>query len=151
MKKFVSHSALFVALLVSPVGIFGSNTKFFHRADPYEHEPRYERNCLTTAKLQVMGGQAKKSYDVSKKTVNPLDLYGLHKIGHLGTVDIGDPGSSLFNFDLANMLALGSVAVDGGVGVKYAGKHTFIEANLYFAQNLCGGWFIDVNVPVKKL
>jgi hypothetical protein len=151
MKKLVSHSALFVALLLTPMAAFGLNTKFNHRAGNSIHETRYERNCLSTLKLEVMGGRATQAYDSNKNTVNLLDLYGLNKVGALGQGEIGNPGSSLYNFDLANLITLGGAAVPGGLGLKYAGKLTHFEANLYWAQNFCDGWFVEFNLPVKKI
>ena len=152
MKKLVSHSVLFVALLLTPMAVFGKeNTKFHHRAGSYAHETRYERNCLSTFEVEVMGGRATKGYDSNKTPVNLLDIYGMQTIGRLGQGGIGDPGASEYNFDLANLLVLGSAAVEGGLGTKYAGKYTVFEANLYYVQNLCNGFFFDVNLPLKKL
>lgn len=152
MKKLVSHSALFVALLLTPMAAFGKeNTKAHHRAGSYSHETRYERNCLSTFEVEVLGGRATKGFDSNKNTVNLLDIYGMQAIGKLGQGELSNPASSLYNFDLANLLVLGSSAVEGGLGSKYAGKYTVFEVNLYYAQNLCNGFFFDVNVPIKQL
>ncbi len=84
MKKLVSHSALFVALLLVPVAALASNTKHYYRAGSYAHETRYERDWLSTARLEVSGGRATKSYDANRDKVDLLDLYGLTEIGALG-------------------------------------------------------------------
>ncbi len=151
MKKLVSHSALFVALLLVPVTAFGSNSKHYYRAGSYAHETRYELDWLSTAGLEVSGGRATKSYDANRNKVDLLGLYGQTPIVALGAGEIGNPASSVYNFDLGELIRGGSAAVVGGVGYNYAGKFTMFEANLYFAQNLCKGFFVDVNLPVKKL
>lgn len=152
MKKLVSHSVLFVTLL-SPVAIFGMsmNTKFSYRPDSNVDGTRYDRNCLTTVELNLSGGRAKKSYNGDKNCADVLHLYGLNDIAKMGLNALGDPAASIYNADLHDVIVRGGAGLANGLGVNYAGKFTMFEGNLYLAQNLCKGFFLEANLPFKRL
>jgi hypothetical protein len=146
MKKPFSHGALFVALLMVPMAMFGKkpNSKFHNRAGQTAHETRYERNCLSSIEVELMGGRATKGYDGTKAKVNALRVYGLNDLGMIGTNAHGAPGVGVNGEILI-------LAGTKGVGIHYDGKFTMLEANLNYTQNFCKGFFLDINVPIKRL
>lgn len=150
MKKLVSHSALFLTLL-SPAALFGMNTKFAYRPDSNVDGTRYDRDCLTSFEFNVSGGRAKEAYNGNKDRVNVLRLYGLNDIAKMGLNALGDPAASVLNFDLNDVIVRGGATLANGLGVYYDGKFTMFEGNFYFAQNFCKGFFIEANLPIKKL
>ena len=167
MKKLTSHSTLF-ALLLTPVASFGQ--PFFYRTGAYNYQPRFERNCLSTWEVNVQGGGTRTGYESeyapggakSKVIVAPtaptethgnntqnsnvLNLYGWQNFQFLGTNIVGNPGTDIYN---QNLVVLDQLPQNGTFGwVQYAGKFSYIEADLYFAQNFCKGFFADLNIPI---
>ncbi len=154
MKKLFSHSALFVALLLAPMTVFAKqmNTKFRHRSGQTAHETRYERNCMATFELELMGGRAKKGYDFNKDKVNALSIYGIDHLGTLGVNAVGDPSGILGALGDLFTLTLGAgIHPNADIGIKFDGKYSLFEANLSYTQNFCNGFFLSANLPIKKL
>lgn len=147
MKKLFSHSALFVALLLAPMSVFAkqANTKFHHRAAQTAHETRYERNCLATFEVELMGGRATKGYNSAKDKVNALRIYGLNELGMAGVNAAGAATDHFLHGDL------NIISGHKGVGINFDGKYSMFEANLSYTQNFCNGFFVDFNLPIKKL
>lgn len=147
MKKLFSHSALFVALLLAPMSVFAkqANTKFHHRSGQTAHETRYERNCLATFEVELMGGRATKGYNSAKDKVNALRIYGLNELGMAGVNALGNATDHY----LAGELYI--IAGHKGVGINFDGKYSMFEANFSYTQNFCNGFFVDFNLPIKKL
>lgn len=152
MKKLFSHSALFVALLLAPMTVFAKqmNTMFHHRAAQTAHETRYERNCLATFELEVMGGRAKKGYNSAKNKVNALEIYGINHLGLLGVDAAGNPSSLDGSADIVTLALNGAAHTNKNIGVDFDGKYSLFEANLSYTQNFCHGFFLDINLPIKK-
>jgi hypothetical protein len=151
MKKLFSHGALFVVLLLAPMSVFGKkmNTYSHHRAGQSAHETRYERNCLASFEAEFMGGQAKKGYNSAKNKVNALEIYEPTSMGALATGAVGNPAADAAHGDL--LTALIGFGTGRGTSVHFNGKFTMFEANLNYTQNFCKGFFLDINVPIKKL
>lgn len=167
MKKFSSHSTLFV-LLLSPALIFGAYGQpiVSYRTGAYVYEPRFERNWLSTWSVSVYGGGTSKGYavknapgvvstdedndgdgDSSSKT-NVLNIYGNQNFQYLGANIVGNPAGNLFNASLEQLLQ----DVGYGTGlVQYSGKFSYVEADFYFAQNFKKGFFVDLTIPVIHL
>ena len=155
MKKLFSHNVFFIALLLAPLAVFGEklNTKYHNRAGQSAHETRYERNCLATVDLNIAYGRAKKGYNSAKEKVDALRIYGLNRIAAASLDALGNPSSNNLNAAfqaLAISPAAGSSVIND-VGVYYDGKFTMVEANLNYTQNFCSGFFVDINVPIKRL
>lgn len=153
MKKLFSHSAIFVALLLAPMAVFAkqANTKFHHRVGQTAHETRYERNCLATFEAEIMGGRATKGYNSLKDKVNVLDIYGINHLGVLGTNANGNPSTDIGASKLLTLALYGGNDSDLDIGVRFDGKYSMFEANLSYTQNFCNGFFLSINLPVKKL
>lgn len=153
MKKLFSHSAIFVAFLLAPMSVFAkqANTKFHHRAAQTAHETRYEQNCLSTFEVELMGGRAKKGYNGTKDKVNALEIYGLNHLGVLAGSAAGDPNITVHNANLQLLVTAGANDSDLTIGVNFDGKYSMFEANLSYTQNFCNGFFVDINLPVKRL
>ena len=147
MKKLFSHSAIFVALLLAPMAVFAkqANTKFHHRAGQTAHETRYERNCLGTFEVELMGGRATNGFNSLKDKVNVLRIYGLNELGMAGVNAAGNPTESYLNGDL------NIISGHNNIGVNFDGKYSMFEANFSYTQNFCNGFFLDLNLPIKKL
>ncbi len=151
MKKFTSSIVLFAALLLSPAAIYSAQQKFFYRAGPYETEPHFERNCLSTFKFDIMGGESTKGYNGNGNSTDIFNIYGWANAKAWAVGAILDPASSEYNADLAALL-IASPNPDGTFAeLRYKGKFTFFQFDLYWAQNFCKGFFFDINLPVQRL
>ncbi len=150
MKKFTSSIVFFAALLLSPAALYSSQ-KFFYRAGPYEAEPRYERDCLSTFKVNFMGGESKKGYNANGDSTDILNIYGFANAKAWAIGGIIDPSSSEYNADIAALLITPPNPNGAFAELKYQGKFTFYESNLYWAQNLKKGFFFEVNLPIQRL
>ncbi len=149
MKRF-SNTVLFVAMVAPAlVNGFVYTPSTFYSTSPFS-EPRYTRNGLTTLDLQLAGGYANKAFGSDKKTANLLDIYGFYNIANLGVGSISNPLSSDYNALLADLY--GSGIGESGAGVlSYSGKFKHFQGNVYLAQNISKGFFLDLVVPFKKL
>ncbi len=163
MKKLTSYSTLFALLL--PAASFGAQS-FFYRTGPYDHEPRFERSWLSTAKINVMGGGTKKGWQSSTaigangstlvststsdngSSTNVLNIYGWQNFQFLGANIVNNPAASIYD---ANLVVLDQAATNGTFGyVQYNGKFSYVEADIYLAQNFTHGFFADLNIPIIK-
>jgi hypothetical protein len=149
MKRF-SNNVLFVALL-APVMLHGFvfTPSTFYAINPFS-EPRYTRNGLTTLDVQLAGGYTSHAYNGSKDSVDLLRIYGDHDIAELGIGAISNPASSDYNALLADLYASGFD--ESGTGtLAYAGKFDQFQGNIYLAQNIAHGFFLDLVIPFKRL
>ena len=160
MKKIASYSTLFVLLL--PAAAFGGQS-LFYRTSPYPFkltDVRFERSWLSTVNVSVMGGSAKKGYQSStaignaapngteRNKTNALNIYGWQNLQFLGQNIVGNPGTNIYN---ANLAALAQLPTNGNFGyVQPEGKFNYIEGDIYLAQNLTKGFFLDMNIPIVK-
>jgi hypothetical protein len=160
MKKITSYSTLFALLL--PTAAFGGQSLFF-RSSPYPFnltDVRFERSWLSTVNVSVMGGSTKKGYQSSsaignvtpdgkeKNKTNVLNIYGWQNLQFLGSNIVGNPGANIYN---ANLAALAQLPTNGNFGyVQPSGKFDYIEGDIYLAQNLTKGFFLDMNIPIVK-
>ncbi len=167
MKKLTSHSTLF-ALLLTPVASFGQ--PFFYRTGAYSYQPRFERNCLSTWEVNVQGGGTRKGFEDSNapgganatiaatatpatdtegnntQSSNVLNLYGWQNFQFLGANITANPGTNVYN---QNLDVLDQLPTNGTFGyVQYTGKFSYVEADIYIAQNFCKGFFADLNIPI---
>lgn len=163
MKKLTSYSTLFALLL--PAASFGAQS-FFYRTGPYDHEPRFERSWLSTAKINVMGGGTKKGWQADNaigangstlvstdtghqgSSTNVLNIYGWQNFQFLGANIVTNPAASIYD---ANLAVLDQLPTNGTFGyVQYSGKFSYVEADIYLAQNFTHGFFADLNIPIIK-
>ncbi len=163
MKKFSSHSTLFM-LLLSPALVYGAYGQPIvpYRTGAYVYEPRFERNWLSTWSVTAYGGGTKKGYQVKdalgaivnpsddddNKKTNVLNIYGWQNIELLGTNIVGNPVGNAFN---AGLVVLDQSQYPGTANIQYSGKFSYAEADFYFAQNFKKGFFVDLTVPVIHL
>jgi len=161
MKKITSYSTLFALLL--PAAALGGQS-LFYRTSPYPFkltDVRFERSWLSTVNVSVMGGSTKKGYQSSTaigntasdstehNKTNVLNIYGWQNFQFLGANIANNPGTVLYNATLANLNAL---PTNGNFGyVRTTGKFNYIEGDIYLAQNLTKGFFLDMNIPIVKL
>lgn len=149
MKRFFKH-VLFVALLAPLAAqgfVFERNQ--FYGTHPFS-EPRYTRNGLTSISAQLSGGRTKTAFNGDKDKVDLLRIYGDHNFVALGYGSIGNPQSNNYNALLADLYGSG-VDLSGTGSYSYAGKFSHIQGNIFFAQNIYGGFFVEANVPFKRL
>ena len=142
MKRF-TNQVLFVALL-APVMLHGFvySPNTFYATEPFS-EPRYTRNGLTSLTVELSGGYANDGYNGTKDKVNVLEIYGDYDIAQLGIGSIGDPLSSDYNASLAALYASGFD--ESGTGkFSYSGKFDAFQGNIYLAQNISNGFFLDM-------
>ncbi len=151
MKRSISSMMLLATLLLSPAVLYSSSQKFFYRAGPYETEPRFERNCLSTFKADVWGGTSKKGYNGSGDSTDILNIYGYADAQAWAVGGVLDPASSQYNADLAALLIAPPNPSGTFAQLKYTGKFTFIQGDLYWAQNFSKGFFFDINLPIQRL
>lgn len=160
MKKLTSYSTLFALLL--PAAAFGGQS-LFYRTSPYPFkltDTRFERSWLSTVNVSVMGGSTKKGYQSSTAIGNTaangtehnktdvLNIYGWQNLQFLGANIVGNPGTSIYN---ANLAQLAQLPTNGNFGyVAPAGKFNYIEGDIYLAQNLSKGFFLEMNIPIVK-
>jgi len=165
MKKIASYSTLFALLL--PTAAFGSQQPLFYRTGPYSYieNNRLERSWLSTINFSVMGGGTSKGYQASdsigntaalsnsnnpieKNSTNVLNIFGWQNFQFLGANILKNPGTSIYD---ANLAVLDQLPTNGTFGyVKYDGKFSYIEGDIYLAQNLCHGFFLDMLIPIIK-
>ncbi len=176
MKKITSYSTLFALLL--PAAALGGQS-LFYRTSPYPFkltDVRFERSWLSTVNVSVMGGSTKKGYQSSTaigngsaaanaaaiaadsdhdldgnghNKTNVLNIYGWQNFQFLGANIANNPGTVLYNATLAN---LDQLPTNGNFGyVQTNGKFNYIEGDIYLAQNLTKGFFLDMNIPIVKL
>jgi len=161
MKKITSYSTLFVLLL--PAAALGGQS-LFYRTSPYPFkltDVRFERSWLSTVNVSVMGGSTKKGYQSSSaigntdadgkehNKTNVLNIYGWQNMQFLGANIVGNPGTNIYN---ANLAQLAQLPTNGNFGyVEGTGKFNYIEGDIYLAQNLTKGFFLDMNIPIVKL
>lgn len=154
MKKFTSHSTLF-ALLLTPAVAFGDMQPVYWKTGSYSYwEPRFERNWLSTFKLDAHGGGTSKGYQIKdaigstssdSKTTDVLNIYGWQNFQFLGANIGGNPAGNLFNAALAQLV---QDTTNGTFGyVRYSGKFRYAEVDLYYAQNFCKGFFTELFIP----
>ena len=124
MKKFSSSIALLAALLLSPAVLYSSTQKFFYRAGPYELEPRFERDCLSTFKVDVWGGTSKKGYNGAGNSTDILNIYGFANAKAWAIGGIINPASSEYNADIAALLVTPPNPSGTFAELKYKGKFT---------------------------
>jgi|GEM_PF-611131 len=166
MKKLTSYSTLFALLL--PAASFGAAQSLFYRTEPYDpvREPRFERSWLSTARVSVMGGGTKKGWEdseapgangstlVSTSTsangskTDVLNIYGWQNFQFLGANIVNNPATSIYDAVLAQ---LDQDPTNGTFGwVQYNGKFSYVEADIYLAQNFTHGFFVDFLLPIIK-
>mgnify|MGYP000163756609 CR=1 FL=1 len=154
MKKLTSYSTLF-ALLLTPAVAFGDQQPLYWKTGSYrDREPRFERNWLSTFLINVQGGGTSKGYQIKDaldsaasdtKTTSLLNMYGFQNFQFLGANIVGNPAGNLFNTALSE---LNQAPTNGYFGyVKYSGKFSYAEVDLYYAQNFCKGFFADLFIP----
>ena len=158
MKKITSYSTLFALLL--PAAALGGQS-LFYRTSPYPFkltDVRFERSWLSTVNVSVMGGSTKKGYQSSAAIGNTatdkhnktdaFNIYGWQNLQFLGANIANNPATVLYNATLANLNALPTN--DNFGYVETTGKFNYIEGDIYLAQNLTKGFFLDMNIPIIK-
>ncbi len=169
MKKLASHSTLFALLLTPMISFGGGNQPFFYRTGYYIYAPRFERDFLSTWQVSVQGGTAKKGYQSNSaigasgssiqaatptgthtqgdnSTTDVLNIYGWQNFQFLGANIVGNPGTNIYNTNLA---ILDQQTTNGTYGyVQYSGKFNYVEADIYIAQNFKKGFFATFNLPI---
>jgi hypothetical protein len=151
MKKkttFFSRAFFVVTLLMVPATALGD--RHFYRAGPYQAEPRYDRNCLSSIDISVMGGTTKKGRNSEKNKTDLLNIYGLHNMHRLGEgVPNLDPANVVEHDTLSNLQELGNNNDFGKL--KFSGKFKYVGANIGLTQNFCNGFFAQLNLPILHL
>ena len=148
MKGFISRTFFVISLLTVPLSAFGYN-RLAYQAGPAIFEPRYDRNCLSTVEVSVMGGSTTTGRNGNKDKTDVLNIYGLHNIHRLAE---GVPGLDPLNLDDAILINLIGQPNNGDFGkLKFTGKFKYIGADITLTQNFCRGFFAQMSIPVQRL
>lgn len=146
-KTFVSRAFFVITLLLVPYSALGSIRPYW--AKRCISEPRYDRNCLTSFDVALMGGATKKGRNGSKHKTDTLNIYGLHEMRKLGEgVQNLDP----LNIDDNILITLRNKNANGNFGkLRFTGKFKYIGAEFSMTQNLCNGFFIQSIFPLNRV
>jgi hypothetical protein len=146
-KTFVSHAFFVLTLLMVPASALGY--RFHYRAADYHSEPRFDRNCLSSVDVSVMGGSTKNGRNGDKNKTDVLNIYGLQEMRKLGE---GVPNLDPLNIDDNLLITLRNKNSNGNFGkVRYTGKFKYLGADITFTQNFCNGFFAQVVMPIHRL
>lgn len=146
-KTFVSRAFFVLALLMVPASALGY--RHHYRAAPYHSEPRYDRNCLSSIDVSVMGGSTRKGRNGSKNKTDVLNIYGLHNMHRLAE---GVQGLDPTNVDDAILINLMALPNNGDFGkLEFTGKFKSLSVDVNLTQNFCNGFFAQLNIPVHRL
>lgn len=81
-------------------------------------------------------------------STNVLNMFGWQNFQFLGANIASNPGTSIYD---ANLAVLDQLPLNGTFGyVQYSGKFDYIEGDIYLAQNLCHGFFLDMLIPIIR-
>jgi hypothetical protein len=150
-KTFVSHAFFVLALLMVPASALGY--RFHYRAADYHSEPRFDRNCLSSVDVSVMGGSTKNGRNGDKNKADLLNIYGAHDLsrafqGVPKPLDLSAAHTIIVD-DMNNNNLVNKGANFGKL--LYTGKFSYIGADVTLTQNFCNGFFAQVVIPVHKL
>lgn len=146
-KTFVSHAFFVLTLLMVPASALGY--RFHYRAADYHSEPRFDRNCLSSVDVSVMGGSTKNGRNGDKNKTDLLNIYGAHNMHRLGE---GIQNLDPLNIDDAILINLMAQPNNGNFGkVQFSGKFKYLGVDVTLTQNFCNGFFAQVVLPVHRL
>ncbi len=151
------HLALLIA---SFSALKGFDQPHFFRASNFFHEPRLERDYMSSVDAYFQAGSTNKARNLNHDTVPLFDLYGRHNMHELG---IGVPGKDLSNeLDLIlqqlSLVPSRCVTSDDSCKKTYefatysiCGNFSTYEGILTFAQNLKKGFFFRLYIPFQRM
>lgn len=119
-----------------------------YRAPYFFGEPRLANPKLTTLEVTVGGGKTSTGFDQSGEEVNILSLYGAENLRNLAQGVPADilnrsPGSILNNLWETSLPGFGQVDISG--------YFKLAEVNLNYQHNLPHNFFVELNLPMRKL
>ena len=148
-KTLFTRVAFALSLLFVPLSALCHN--HFYRASSYNHEPRFDRNYLTTVDFTVEGGSSKRGYGTDSGKTNLLNIYGDHQLARIFN---GVPLPQLTAAQLAivnNLSGIGVLPTSTFGDLSYTGKFNFVEVDIHWAQNFRYGFFAEGCIPIKSL
>lgn len=146
-KTFVSRAFFVITLLLVPYSALGSIRPYW--AKRCISEPRYDRNCLTSFDVALMGGTTKKGHNGSKHKTDTLNIYGYHNMLRLGE---GVHGLDNTNAADAALMGLRALPNNGNFGkLQFTGKFKRFAAEFSMTQNFCNGFFGQVIIPIERV
>lgn len=121
----------------------------FYRAVYFWGEPRLEFPWLASYDMTLGGGSSSTARNGDGKKTPLLNIYGPHNMHHLGNnVPNLDPANPLDEI----LINLNQVPDRPGFGqLLFSGKFQVFEIYLNVYQNLIKGFFLQANIPIRKL
>lgn len=136
-------------LLLSSSTLVAFDNHHFYRASNFFHEPRLEKEWLSTVEVTAAGGSTNHGRNNDGETVSLFNIYGPNNLRLLGSglADL-DPSNPQ---DLA-LINLANTQANGKFGIaSYSGKFKLIESYINYYQNFQKGFFTFINVPIRSL
>ncbi len=120
----------------------------FYRAKPYFGEPRLDKPYLTTADFYFSGGDSHCSFNRQGCDTSLLNLYGPHNMKDLGKGINLDTNN--YYDSILSQLAIIDSKTDFGK-LLFKGNFEIFEFVFNFVQNLDRGFFVELNIPIRKI
>ncbi|MGE0207203.1 MAG: hypothetical protein AB7R69_05140, partial [Candidatus Babeliales bacterium] len=145
MKRFKIFLILTATIQIS----LAIDNPHFYRALYFWGEPRLEFPWLASFDISLGGGNTHTARNSNGKKTPLLNIYGPHNMHKLGA-DV--PGLNPANPLDAILINLDAIPDRPGFGqLLFSGKFQIIESYLNVYQNLINGFFLQANIPIRKL
>lgn len=139
---------LLIIYLIYTFQILCYDNVHFYRSPNSYFETRLDRQYLGTIDIGFGGGSTTQGFNGKKQKVPLLDIWGTHKMQHIGTGSIKDPLNKLDQI----LIALSQIKSDKTFATfSINGDFSFLETNIFYTQNFNNGLFIQAHLPIRSL
>jgi hypothetical protein len=140
---------ILVATLLLASTTYTIDNPHFYRAVYFWGEPRLEFPWLASYDISLGGGNTKTARNGDGKKTPLLNIFGPHNMHHLGNkVPNLNPASPIDSI----LINLNQIPDRENFGqLIFSGKFQIFEVYLNLYQNLVNGFFLQANIPVRKL
>lgn len=152
-KTLFTRVAFALSLLFVPLSALCHS--HFYRAGSYNHEPRFDRNFLSSLDISLSGGSSKHAYGPDSGKTDLLNVYGLHNFSQ---IFVGTPTAIVGGWTATQTAIINNMNNNNLVNksasfgtVLFTGKVNYFEANIHWAQNFKYGFFAESCIPIKCL
>lgn len=138
---------LIIALIT--MTIHGLDNPHFYKASQFLYKTRFEEPWLTSGWINFAGGHSENSLNACGDETSLLNLYGEQDMVHIAE---NVPAFILDKNPDCILNILWQKTPKNCFGkLQFEGEFKVIDINFNVEQNFLGGFFVQINIPVRKL